>query len=432
MRLLPTILFIALIDLCACLSAFAEDTRQTALSSTFEGGRGLQLMQSARTYGKGTVLWGIRGIIMDKESWVYSSPGVYLKKNDHPLILALPLSFGLTDEIDINSALFLFRDARSLEDIGDISKGYGSPQQGIGATYFGVKIRLPLSNSYPVQIAGKFGAFLDTSQEELDGMNFRWTRKGTTIESSIYETFDLWRFLSLNFEQGYVKSASKMYDDQVVGAAGIQITMKKKLVLNLEINNRTFLGAGPQTGLNKGFFTGAAGMPLYRDRSADFTEDYFVVSPSMSLRINRSVTVNLGANFNIADQAKPKEFYQITAGITVNTDITSMIDTDRDGVLNYLDAEPKTPKGFKVDKRGVALDSDGDGVPDGRDIQPDTPRGALTDADGVGIDSDDDGVYDGLDREYQTPHGSPVDKFGVALDDDHDGVPNNSDKELKT
>jgi outer membrane protein OmpA-like peptidoglycan-associated protein len=420
---------------CTFISKSFADTQEDPVSTTFEGGRGLQNMQSARTYGKGAVIWGIRSITMNKESWIYTAPGVYIKRIDHPTISAIPLSFGLTDEIDINSALFLFRDARSLIDIRDVSAGYGPPKKGVGATYFGVKIRLPFSKDYPVQVAGKFGAFLDTSREELDGMNFRWTRKGTTIESSIYETFDIFHFMDLNFEQGYVKSASKMYNDQVVTGAGIQVTLKKILEMNLEMNNRTFLGAGPQTAINKaGFFAGAsASLPAYQnDRSADFFKDYFVVSPSIALRFYRSLTLNLGANFNIADQAKPREKYQISAGITFNSNIKAMIDSDGDGVFNYVDAEPRTPKGFKVDKRGVALDSDGDGVPDGRDIQPDTPRGALVDGDGVGIDSDDDGVYDGLDREYQTPHGSMVDKFGVALDDDHDGISNESDKELKT
>jgi outer membrane protein OmpA-like peptidoglycan-associated protein len=414
-------------------------TQERLLSTTYEGGLGLQYMQSARTFGKGTVVWGIRGITMDKESWVLSSSGTYVKKLDRPTILAVPLSFGLTDEIDMSSALFLFRDARSLKNIRDVTAGYGSPQQGIGATYLGVKIRIPFSMSSPVQVAGKFGAFMDTSQEELDGMNFRWTRKGTTIESSVYETFNFGHFLSLNLEQGYVKSDSKMYDDQVVGAAGLQLAMKNRVVMNLEVNNRTFLGAGPQSALNMaGFFTTPSSLSLanspalQNDHSADFTKDFLVVSPSLALRVHRSLTLNLGANINIADQVKPKEKYQITFGMTLNTDIKSMIDSDGDGVYNYQDAEPNTPKGFKVDKRGVSLDTDGDGVPDGRDLQPDTPKSAVADADGVGIDTDEDGVYDGLDREPQTPRGAPVDKFGVELDDDHDGVPNDRDKELNT
>lgn len=437
MSQLRSIVCFALVNM--CFVTMESEAQNRLLSTTFEGGLGLQYMQSARTFGKGTVVWGLRGITMEKESWVLSTPGVYEKKLDRPAILAIPLSFGLTDEIDMNSALFMFRDARSLKNSRDVSAGYGSPQQGVGASYLGVKIRLPFSMSAPVQIAGKFGAFMDTSQEELDGMNFRWTRKGTTIESSIYETLDLGHSLSLNLEQGYVKSDSKMYDDQVVGAAGLQMEMKNRLVMNLEVNNRTFLGAGPQSAINMAsFFTQASALSLanspafQNDHKADFTRDFFVVSPSVAMRLHRSLTLNLGANINIADQVKPKEKYQITVGITLNTDIKSMIDSDGDGVYNYFDAEPNTPKGFKVDKRGVSLDTDGDGVPDGRDLQPDTPRGALVDADGVGIDSDEDGVYDGLDREPQTPRGAPVDKFGVELDDDHDGVPNDRDKELNT
>jgi outer membrane protein OmpA-like peptidoglycan-associated protein len=308
----------------------------------------------------------------------------------------------------------------------------------MGASYLGVKIRLPFSPKSRVQIAGKFGAFMDTSQEELDGMNYFWTRKGTAIESSIYETFDLTSFLSMHFEQGYAISGSRYYDDQVVGGAGLQVNVRNRLALNLEINNRTFLGVSPQSVFQvesrpKRFSTtpgNVTGSPSFlNDSRADFDEDYLVFTPSLSLRLNKHISLDFGAHFNLADQAKPRERYQAIAGITFQADIRSMLDSDHDGIPNSKDAESRTPKGFPVDKNGAALDTDGDGVPDGRDRQQDTPRGARVDADGAGIDSDGDGVYDGLDLERQTPSGSPVDRFGVALDSDRDGVPNDRDRE---
>lgn len=45
-------------------------------------------------------------------------------------------------------------------------------------------------------------------------------------------------------------------------------------------------------------------------------------------------------------------------------------DADQDGVPDYLDKEPNTPKGFKVDANGVTLDSDNDGIPDSEDPDP--------------------------------------------------------------
>jgi OOP family OmpA-OmpF porin len=61
------------------------------------------------------------------------------------------------------------------------------------------------------------------------------------------------------------------------------------------------------------------------------------------------------------------------------------LDSDGDGVPDYLDKCPNTPRGVRVDREGCAVpvpsvsDSDGDGVPDNLDKCPDTPKGAKVD-----------------------------------------------------
>lgn len=45
-------------------------------------------------------------------------------------------------------------------------------------------------------------------------------------------------------------------------------------------------------------------------------------------------------------------------------------DSDKDGIPDYLDQEPNTPEGYKVDNKGVTLDSDEDGIPDSIDPDP--------------------------------------------------------------
>jgi outer membrane protein OmpA-like peptidoglycan-associated protein len=142
--------------------------------------------------------------------------------------------------------------------------------------------------------------------------------------------------------------------------------------------------------------------------------------------------VDVGAIINIADQVEPRDKFQGVIGITFNSEIKSMIDSDRDGINNRIDLESNTPRGYPVDSRGIALDTDADGVPDGIDKEPKTPFGVRVNAFGVGIDSDEDGIYDGIDMEPNTPKGALVDKFGVALDDDKDGVPNGLDIEPNT
>jgi hypothetical protein len=106
----------------------------------------------------------------------------------------------------------------------------------------------------------------------------------------------------------------------------------------------------------------------------------------------------------------------------------AFIDSDGDGVPDWADKCPNTPKGVKVDKNGCPLDSDGDGVPDYLDRCPNTPRGVKVDKNGCPLDSDGDGVPDYLDKCPNTPRGVKVDKNGCPLDSDGDGVPDYLDK----
>ena len=104
------------------------------------------------------------------------------------------------------------------------------------------------------------------------------------------------------------------------------------------------------------------------------------------------------------------------------------VDSDGDGVPDGIDQCKETPKGAKVDDKGCPIDSDGDGVPDGIDECPDTPAGAKVDAKGCPVDSDGDGVPDGIDECAKTPKGVKVDAKGCPLDSDGDGVPDGTDE----
>jgi OOP family OmpA-OmpF porin len=59
-----------------------------------------------------------------------------------------------------------------------------------------------------------------------------------------------------------------------------------------------------------------------------------------------------------------------------------VLDSDGDGVPDYMDRCPDTPKGVTVDAKGCPLDTDGDGVADYLDKCPNTPKGATVDARG--------------------------------------------------
>ncbi|HSL88627.1 MAG TPA: thrombospondin type 3 repeat-containing protein, partial [Ignavibacteriaceae bacterium] len=91
------------------------------------------------------------------------------------------------------------------------------------------------------------------------------------------------------------------------------------------------------------------------------------------------------------------------------------IDSDGDGVPDYLDECPDTPEGYIVDERGCIIDSDRDGIPDDRDRCPFTPLGVEVDEFGCPIDSDGDGVPDYLDECPATPKGYYVNQYGCVL-----------------
>jgi OmpA-OmpF porin, OOP family len=91
------------------------------------------------------------------------------------------------------------------------------------------------------------------------------------------------------------------------------------------------------------------------------------------------------------------------------------LDSDHDGVPDYLDKCPNTAPGIKVDSVGCPLDSDHDGVPDYLDKCPNTPAGVQVDASGCPLDSDHDGVPDYLDKCPNTAPGVQVDKDGCPI-----------------
>jgi outer membrane protein OmpA-like peptidoglycan-associated protein len=410
----------------------AAETNFSGYTQTMEGGHGLLLMESARTLGKTGYAFGVRGLYESREYKVWN--GSTVKNN--LTVGAVPLTIGLTDEVDLSGTVYFFNDGRIYLN----NLKYGKTIGGIGSTRLGVKVRWPFEPERPFQLAGRFGAMFGTSDNQVDGLDYRWARKGTDIDGSLLQTIDLGKFVSVHLEEGYTLSGTQIYNDQWVGAAGIDIHPTDRLTLGLEANNRTFDGVGPQSVFQAGtvasrYWNGARaiGNPRYvMERKADRMKDYFVIAPSISWRMTNMVALDVGAIFNVADQPDPKETFQIAAGITISGMVKSLLDSDKDGVNDARDREQNTPRGYPVDIYGVSLDSDKDGVPDGADKQQNTPRGAVVDYRGVAIDTDNDGVPDGIDREPCTPAGCAVDRNGVALDDDGDGVANCLDKQPDT
>jgi len=99
-------------------------------------------------------------------------------------------------------------------------------------------------------------------------------------------------------------------------------------------------------------------------------------------------------------------------------------DRDKDGVYDYLDDCPTTPKGNYVNTRGCSQDSDGDGISDDSDQCPGTPENVPVDSYGCPPkDLDNDGILDIMDKCPGTAEGALVDANGCANpDQDQDGI----------
>lgn len=105
---------------------------------------------------------------------------------------------------------------------------------------------------------------------------------------------------------------------------------------------------------------------------------------------------HLKLNINLGNAAKKVQplwwvnpnnylYNEINAPAHLKVSAPPCVDADEDGVCDFLDKEPNTPAGCKVDTHGVTLDTDGDGVPDCKDKEVLTQQSCFpVNADGVG------------------------------------------------
>nr|MBI1229318.1 OmpA family protein [Cytophagales bacterium] len=98
-------------------------------------------------------------------------------------------------------------------------------------------------------------------------------------------------------------------------------------------------------------------------------------------------TGTLGLNFYLGKGSTHADWYIAADKYATKEELSNQIgeikdmlkDSDGDGVPDYLDKEPNTPAGARVDSHGRTLDSDGDGIPDHLDKCPFVPGPASLD-----------------------------------------------------
>jgi OOP family OmpA-OmpF porin len=95
---------------------------------------------------------------------------------------------------------------------------------------------------------------------------------------------------------------------------------------------------------------------------------------------------SLGVQFYLGKNEEHADWYVAADKYATKEELASQInsikdmlkDSDGDGVPDYLDTEPNTPVGARVDSKGTTIDSDGDGIPDHLDKCPFLPGPSST------------------------------------------------------
>ena len=169
------------------------------------------------------------------------------------------------------------------------------------------------------------------------------------------------------------------YDDEwdisayITGGAGLGFRLSDKVSLTIEHKLMRVLGRGNDL------------MDAVEWRG---TVNDKVITPSEDLA--HYTNIRLGIALGKKDATEPLWWSENPLDL-ISEDIAELkarpildlSDDDEDGVINMLDQEPESEKGYPVDTRGVALDSDGDGYADGKDAEPYSPIGYEIDSKGV-------------------------------------------------
>ncbi len=143
----------------------------------------------------------------------------------------------------------------------------------------------------------------------------------------------------------------------LVGGLTPQYKINNKISLNLDLGfnfnlkqSRTFdmYTATTATGLANNFGYGTIGF------------SYYGIGKSKA---------KTPADWSPNQDASKKELEDLRAKLAATE--AKLVDTDNDGVANFLDAEPNTPAGSLVNSKGQAIvDMDGDGIVDSEDFCP--------------------------------------------------------------
>ncbi|TXE06655.1 OmpA family protein [Algoriphagus aquimarinus] len=272
-------------------------------------------------------------------------------------------------------------DKWSLEVNGGFNKpmapltpGFLSPSLNLGHIDFGA--RYMFNEKFGVKVDYGFGSF-----KEAENGN-----PSTGTFSTKYNRLDLQGVANIgrimNFE-----SFTRSFGLLLHGGAGIgQVKPEENLHAGFKDDVYTLIfGVTPQLKLGKGVaLVGDISTILNGRQTVAFDGASAITAQSNNGFYGANGTWwtgTLGVQFYLGKNEEHADWFIAADKYATKEELATQIngikdmlkDSDGDGVPDYLDKEPNTPAGARVNSSGMTLDSDGDGTPDHMDKCPFLP-----------------------------------------------------------
>lgn len=271
----------------------------------------------------------------------------------------------------------------SLEATGGFNKpmapltgGFLSPTLNIGHVDFGA--RYMFNEKFGIKLDYGFGSF-----KEVDGESPSFDTKYNRL--NLQGVANVGRIM--NFE-----SFSRSFGLLLHGGAGIGVVKPELNAFNAFDDDvyTLIFGITPQLKLSERVALVGDISTILNGRQTVTFDGATAIRPDISNGFYGANgtwwTGTIGLNFYLGKAAQHADWYIAADKYATKEELATQIngikdmlkDSDGDGVPDYLDKEPSTPAGARVNSSGMTLDSDGDGTPDHLDKCPFQPGPAST------------------------------------------------------
>lgn len=268
--------------------------------------------------------------------------------------------------------------------MGPLTPGYLSPTLNIGHIDFGA--RYMFNEYFGLKGDLGFGSFNEAGGDS-NSPSFQTNYSRINIQGIV----NIGRFLNfenfshkltflghlgpgagrMKFEQSIITNTEYDYHYNIIVGVNPQFLISNRIALTADIS---MIVNGRQT---------------YTFDGNQYNAPFPITTPNNNPFLHATGTWwtgTLGLNFYLGKKEQHADWYIAAEKYATKEELANQIgeiknmllDSDGDGVPDYLDKEPNTPSGARVNSSGTTLDSDGDGTPDHLDDCPFIPGPSTT------------------------------------------------------